>query len=410
MKSKVKKYLIRLFCQNIKIKILCLIIASLAWIFVSSSQSLMGKFPNQINVDVLNLNPKYSAFLDNESVNIYIMAENSAWQSITSDSFSASVDVSGLLEGTYDLEVRVSSNMPDVKITKIEPSHIFVNIDKIVTKTLSISPKIDGDPIDGMIVGDITLNPETVEISGPSSLLKLINEAQAIVKLNGESSSFSREVKVSAVSENSTEANGIVFNPETVLADITITKGGNSKSVGVKLSTVNSLPQGLFISKITFMPAVVDITGQRSVLSSVNYIETENLDLATITNNQSVSLKLSLPQGVSLQKDSPLRVSTIIEISNTNETITAVPAVTYKNLASGLQVLTINPAEVIIYLSGSITETNSFNNKNVKLLLDLSNLTEGTHEIVVNKEMVQGISPLEFIGATPQSINITISK
>lgn len=410
MKEIVKKYFIKLFCQNFKVKVLCLLIALVAWIFVSSSQSLMGKFPNQINVDVLNLNPKYSVFLDYESVNIYIMAENSAWQSLNSDSFSATVDASGLVEGTYDLEVKVSSNLPDVKITKIEPSHIFVNVDKIVTKTISVNSKIDGDPADGMIVGDVTLNPESVEISGPSSLLKLISEAQAVIKLNGESGSFSREVKVSAVSENSAETSEIVFSPDTVVADIAINKGGNSKSVGVKLKTINSLPQGLYISKITVSPATVDVSGQRSVLSSVNYIETETFDLAVISSNQSVSLKLNLPQGVSLQKDSPLKVNVSIELSNTQETISVVPAVSYNNLASGFTLLSLNPTEVTLYLNGSVADISAFNKKNVKLVLDLNGIGEGAHNVEIRKEMISGILPLELVTITPQFINITISK
>ena len=107
------KFLRKLFISNYKIKILSLILASMLWLFVASNQSLLGKFPNQIKIKPANASDDYQPFFDQDTVQLSIMAEPGVWRSLTADSFAASVDLAGLHEGTYELDVRVVSNIPE---------------------------------------------------------------------------------------------------------------------------------------------------------------------------------------------------------------------------------------------------------------------------------------------------------
>lgn len=394
--------------QNIKAKLVAILIASVAWIFVSSNQSLMGKFPNQIPVKVSNLSVDYVGFLDEEDVEIYLMAEPSVWNTLTKDSFVATVDVAGLSEGTFDLEVKVSSNVQGVQITRVEPSKVFVNIEKIISKDLPVNIKIDGDPADGMVVGETSTNVESVKVRGPESLIKMVSEATAEVKLNGESNDFTREVTLNALSENNSELDQIIFVPDKVTVNVAIVKGGNNKTVGVKLNAKNNLPENYYISKITLSPSTVDITGQRSILSGINYIETEPIDLSLITSNISKDLLLVLPNGVALQKGAGASTRVNIEIGSISLGISIVPEISYIGLSPGLRVTSTDPESVKI--TASSTGQNLVSNNNFKLEINLSGLGVGTHTVPLSTDMIKTSGNVVVNSVLPTSIKVIISN
>lgn len=398
----------RFFKQNIKAKLVAILIALIAWVFVSSNQSLMGKFPNQISVKVSNLSADYVAFLDDEDVEIYLMAEPSVWNTLSKDSFVATVDVAGLGEGTFDLEVKVSSNVQGVQITRVEPSKVFVNIEKIVTKDLPVNVKIDGDPADGMVVGETSADIENVKVRGPESLIKMVSEATAEVKLNGESNDFTRETTLFALSENNSKLDQITFVPDKVIVSVAIVKGGNNKTVGVKLNSKNNLPDNYYISKITLSPSTVDITGQRSVLSGVNYIETESLDLSLVSSNTSKDLLLILPSGVALQKGSAASTRVNIEIAKMSLGTSIVPTISYINLSPGFRVVSTDPESVKI--TASSADQNLLVATNFKLEINLSGLGTGTHTIPISADMIKSSGNLVINSILPTSLKVVISN
>ncbi len=201
MRINFKEKFISLFTVNIKSKIICILLALILWVFVSSNQSLLGKFPNQIPIKISNISQNHEAFLDQDSVQIYLMAESAIWNSLKTESFTATVDANGLAEGTYELEVKVVSSVSGVQITRIEPSKVFVTIEKVESKKIPVNAKVDGDPGDGMTIGQVEIIPQEIEVTGPSSYLEMVSEAQIEIRLNGESTSFERNCDIFLVDE-----------------------------------------------------------------------------------------------------------------------------------------------------------------------------------------------------------------
>lgn len=405
VKEKIKSF----FTSNIKAKLICLCLAFMLWVFVSSNQSLLGKFPNQIPVKIINLSQNYSAFLDQDNVQIYLMAESAIWKSLQSESFTANVDVNGLSEGTYELEVKVSSSVSGVQITKIEPSKIFVNIEKVESKKVLVNAKIDGDPADGMAVGQIEIVPQEVEITGPSSYIEAVSESQISLQLNGESSSFERNCEVYAIAENNSKLSGIKFNPEKVAVKVPITRGGNNKTVGIKVKTKNSPAEGYYVSSITSSPNVLDITGQRSILTNINYLETEEIDLQNAQNKISKQVAVLLPDGVSLQKGAPSKVSVEINIAQMQISKMVIPEYIENGIGTGLKIASITPNDIKITVTGASEILSTVNTDNVKLNLDLSGKSIGTHIIDLNSSMITIPAGVSISSILPNSITVTIT-
>lgn len=393
---------------NLKVKLLVVLLATVSWVFVASNESLIGKYPNQITVNVSNLASEYTSFLDQEKVQIYLMAEPSVWGSLNNDSFSANVDVAGLKEGTYEIEVKVVSNVAGVQVTRVEPSKIFVNIEKLLTKNIPVNVLIEGDPSDGMVVGEVKLQPEIVQVVGPESLVSSLNEANVDIKLNGESSDLVRETKLYALSENGTKLDRVFFTPEKVSATVSIVKGGNNKTVGVKLNTKNILNNNSYISKVTITPPTVDVTGQRSALKDVYFVETEALDLSTFSENTTKILTLLLPAGVSLQKGTPSEVKVDIELAQSSVRSSVAPTVSYINLQTGLKVVSLEPEDIKIFVAS--TNSTQITPSNVKLEINLAGLGVGSHDLELTPLMVKPSSGIEILSILPTSIRVTLSS
>ena len=403
---KIKKF----FLANIKVKILCLLIAIVLWVFVASNQSLLGKYPNKIPIKVANLSSQYQSFLDQSDVQIYVMADSSVWRTLSVDSFVASVDLAGYKDGTYELDVRVVSNVANVQITKIDPVRVFVSVEKIETKNLSVSAKIDGDPGDGMAVGQIEIEPQEVIISGPNSYLDTVSEAIATIKLNGETASFERDIKISALGENSKELTGVTFSPDSVKTKVSIIKGGNNKTVGVKVKTRGSPKDGYYISKISVTPAAVDISGQRSILANINYLETEEIDIGNIADNITKDVNLILPEGVSLQKNVLQKVRSEIYFSEIATVKAVVPSVVSLGLDNGLKLASFTPTDIKVYISGPMSVLNTLDASNVRVELNLAGKIAGNYNVDINPSMVKLPNGIAVSSVFPSQLSIIVTN
>ncbi len=407
---KIKEKIILFFTKNIKAKLICMFLAFLLWVFVSSNQSLLGKFPNQISVKTINLSQNYSAFLDDDQVQIYLMAESAIWKSLKAESFAATIDVNGLTEGTYELEVKVISSVSGVQITKIEPRKIFVNIEKIKSKIVPVNAKIDGDPADGMTVGQVEIIPQEVEITGPGSYIEVINEAQINLQLNGESASFERNCEVFAMTENNSKMSGIEFKPDKILIKVPITRGGNNKTVGIKVKTKNNPVEGFYVSNIVSNPNIIDITGQRSILANINYLETEEVDLQNIKDRIFREVNVVMPEGVSLQKGVSNKVKVEVNITQYQMSKTVIPQYITNGVTTGLKLLSITPNDIKITVTGTPEILESVNTDNVKMNLDLSGKIAGVYDIDINSQMITVPAGVSISSIFPNTISITISN
>lgn len=396
--------------KNFKIKFFCLLLAFVLWLFVASNQSLLGKFPNQIPVKIVNSSSQYQAFLDQDSVQITAMADPSVWKTLIVDSFVASVDIAGYQEGTFELNVNVTSSVANVQVTKVEPAKIFVNIEKVVSKQVNLSPKISGDPADGMTIGAVDLSPEMVEISGPKSSIDAISEANAIINLNGESGSFERSVKVSAVVENSKLLSYVKYSPPEITAKVTIAKGGNNKTVGIKVKTKGSIKDGYYIAKIVSSPTNVDISGQKSVLTGVNYLETDEIDVSNSSDKISGDYNLILPDGVTLQKGVSSKVHVEIDFAENVAAKSIVPVIDPIGLADGLRMVSYSPVDLKIYLSGVPSILTTMNSNLVKIELNLAGKGAGNYSINLTPDMIKVPDGVTVLSILPATLGIVLSN
>lgn len=393
------KYLKKFLTKNLWIKIFCLFAATVLWVYIAAGQNTVAKYPGSIKIKAINVPSGLMAIYDNKTVEIKIMAEPGVWSKLSSDTFSAYIDLSGHSEGTYEFPVNVVSSTPGVTIVEKNPERIIVSLESILTKDVAINKKIEGSAGEGLVAGNIELSPDKVTVRGPKSIVEGISEATAIIKLNGETEKFSKNVPVVALDETGEAIDNVEFNPAEITATVPIVKASNNKTVGIKVKTTGSPKAGYYLSSVTTNPSTVDITGPANLLTDVNYIETAPIDLSDLSAVTEKEVSLNVKSGIALQVGSPTKVKVKMVFAQAETSKEVVPTVNPLNL-SNYRISSMNPATIRVVCSGRADLIDKLSSQNVILNLDFKDKT-----IPSNLSLNFDISAQNFV--LPDGISIT---
>ena len=383
-------------------------VAAILWIYVSSTQSTAGKFPGSITLRSTNTPPGLVAIYDQSSVDVEIMADPADWKKLSADSFSATVDLNGLSEGTYQLEISVTCSIPDVKITKVNPAKTYVSLERIITKSANINVSSEGSPAEGLAVGEVALDPETVEVSGASSIVNNLTEASALLVLNGESNDFEKSLRVFAKDDTGNEIKGLIFTPEYINTKIDLIKASNSKTVGIKVVTSGTPKQGYYVSNVATTPPTIDITGSASAISAVNYLETEKVDIGDISTTIEQSVSLNIPNGVAISTSNGSRVRVTISFAESETSKSVTVKINANNLNDSLR-MTYAPTDIKVVISGSASAIAKVG-QSIEYNLDMNGKGAGQYSQLLstsNLTLPNGISALNII---PNTITVTLES
>lgn len=408
MKFNPKKFIKRFILSDWPVKVICVSAALVLWIYVASGQSTIGKFPSKILIKPENVQTGLIPVFEEKEVELQISAEPAVWNKLSEDSFRATVDLSGLTEGTYQLPVSVISVVEGVQIVKRTPDKILVSLEPVIKKTVNVNRRIQGSPAEGTVVGNVTYNPSTVEASGPKSVIEGISEGVVVIGLNGEASNFEKTIKIQAFDEKGDEITGVVFNPMDVKTTVSIVKAGNTRTVGIRPKITGNPQDGFYISKVIVSPDSISVSGTDSILSNINFLDTAPVDVSGISGSQDRTVSLVIPDGVALDKDQTTKVKVTIVASE--NIISRVMPVTVVPQNLGNFKFTMNPQTVSVSVSGPQSQINNLAASDIVWNLDLSGKGAGTYAIDVAISDVKVPALITVNSVSPSSVSVVLDN
>src|SRR3989304_1312344 len=152
--------------DNFWVKVLALLCAISLWVYVSASENQIAEFPGSIPIEAKNTPSGLAAIYDTNRVKIKIQAPFETFNRLNADNFEAYIDLAGFEKGTYDVEVRVNINVSNVTVIEKDPDKIIVRLEPVLTKTVPVSVKFEGEAASGFVPGEPQIAPEEVEASG----------------------------------------------------------------------------------------------------------------------------------------------------------------------------------------------------------------------------------------------------
>jgi len=166
------------FLQNLPLKLASLALATLLWFIIAGEKtSEMG-----LSVPVELKNFPRDLELTGDTVNaveVRLRASPSIIQSLGPQDISAHVDLSGVAEGEHIMNLTADSiRLPfGVKVVRINPSSLTLNLERTVQKVVPVRARLLGRPAAGFEVAEVTTVPPEVRVAGPKSRIQEVEGA-----------------------------------------------------------------------------------------------------------------------------------------------------------------------------------------------------------------------------------------
>jgi YbbR domain-containing protein len=289
--------------RNWGLKLASIVLATLLWFLVvqiddpQESRTFGNIKVNLTNTDLLAAEGKVYEVLDNtDTVRVTIRAPRSVVDSIESSDIVAEADMSKLTDIntiaiTYDIQ-----NV-DMDSAKISGNHdvIKLNVEEKSSKYVSIAYNVTGDPAEGFMVGNITMDQNMIEVSGPKSAVEKVATAGVDVNVNGASNSLTANMEIKLYDS---EGNTIVQD--------NIDKQTDYARVSAEILAVKEIPieinydgepaSGYMTTGVTDVePSVIKIAGSSVTLSGINKlsIPAEEIDISGAVSDVTVQVDIS---------------------------------------------------------------------------------------------------------------------
>ena len=198
-----------------------------------------------------------------------------------------------------------------------------LNLEEKVTMQFPIKTSVIGSPDEKYAVGDISVTPNIVTITGPESAVNRITEARINVNVTGQKESFDVSTSVEIYDAYGEQ----IINDKLEMAQNLVTANVNIypvKEIPVEL-TVNGTPKdGYEVAEVNFQPQSIVVAGDTESLSSISKIVIDDISISGMQENFETVIKLSdyLPDGIIIaQQSDELALTVVIEKLNKKEIV-----------------------------------------------------------------------------------------
>lgn len=310
----------------------------------------------------------------------------------TQRNFDVFVDLNDLGPGDHTVPIEYDgiSNRLNVRT---DPESIDITIEERGEDEYQV--RIDYTNLDAMQEGfeveSATVTPSVVTITSAQSVINRISDVRAVVDLEGiEESTTLDDVPVRVYDNEGNQLN-VRIEPNTVTVDLSVINP--NKTVPIELETTGELPEGFNLIDIEILDdAEVQLFAASEVLDVIEQIETEPVDLSTLTESTEVTIALDLPEGI--RESSIDEVTVRVELEETTETGLENVEIELDNLSQDLETNFIDPetGRLNVSVSGYPSDLAGVEASDLRLSINLDGLSSGEHELPIEIDAPENVT------------------
>lgn len=388
--------------SKIVVKVICVLLSFSLWLYVINSENpSRTSVIKDVSVDILNedvlkslgltLSPNQEFVID-----LNIEGPTTEVYSIKKEDFSLSVDLSdyALKAGENNVPVKLVDYPNSINVKSDNVLSIKIKIEDLIEKEVDLRSNVDVSFRNGFSLSSKEVNPSKVIVSGPKSMVDKVNHAELNGTITDVSEDLDEEFDIWAVDSAGSKVSDVTLNKEKGKLKINVIQG---KEANVKVNYKGELPKGITISKEELENKTVSIKGENSVINNITTIETEEIDLSSVTKSGNYTVKLKVPEGVTIVSNTETVVVNLTLDGEITKVINDVP-ITFNDFDNDKFTI-LDPVLINVTISGNINEVNKITKDDIEInasLLDISepgsyniNWTatcKNTNVIVVNKQ------------------------
>ena len=363
--------------RNTKIKIISLLSAMVLWMYVMAvidpeDTKLFENIPVTVtNSEELQDNDLVVYPESDLVADIYITGKISDLQKINEDDIHI-YSINNPIEGKNYLYLKV--NTTKQVSYEFKSDFIVITLEKLMHQEKDINPEITGEYKDD--VDTVTLQQSTVEISAPRVLIEKVAYIKATVQVDSkENDKLTKKAKLVAVDSDGKEVKGVNLEVKNINAEVSFLE---EKEVPINVQLKDNTTD---TQTYEMNPETITIKGKKEILNTIDYINTEKIDLSSI--GVSKKINLIIPENVTSNettviikpKDKESLVQRLIYSQDEIELINNSEEVNASDL--GIP----DSINVEVQLGDTNTEVNK---SDISLYIDLENTYDENKEYTIN--------------------------
>ena len=404
--------MLRWISQNYRTFLWAFALAIAVWIsaVTSADPDETRALPSPVSVQIIGQSP--NLVLNSEipkAVELTLRAPSSVWDLIEADPqlVRAILDLSGLSSGEHEVELQIQVNARPVQIVSVAPSMVKFTLEPLVTQTLDVDLSISGEAAVGYQIGETSMEPVQVVVSGAQSQVQQVTRARVSINLSGIRENFDQSMTVEVLNDRGLKVSGVSVSPESVHVILPVSQQGGYRDVAVKVTIIGRVASGYRLTDISVFPPVVTIfsADPQLVGNLPGVVETEPLDLQNAQDDINTRLSINLPDGISIIGEQTVLIQAGVSPIESSVTL-AGEKIDIIGLENGLTAA-VSPTTVDVIISGPLSLLDTLTRQGVRATVDLTGLPAGTYQITPNVEILIADVIVESI--LPNTVEVIIT-
>lgn len=283
--------------NNTRIKLISFLSAIALWMYVMAvvdpeETRLIEDVPISIsNMSELKENDLVIYPETELTTDIKITGKLSNIQKVKKDRIHISGHINDPIEGNNKIYLR--ANISERVSHEFKNDIEIVNLEKKIAESRDIDVTIEGRLKDNIQV--TKLSKDTVEISGPRSLVKQVSGVVGVLNADEKKDSFSQKVKLEAIDKDGNKVDNVEMSRAYINVEATLL---TQKNVPIKVNFSNTEEVEYNPEDYEFSKNSVLIKGKKEVLDTIESIETKPVNLKDINASSPKDAILVIPEGI----------------------------------------------------------------------------------------------------------------
>jgi YbbR domain-containing protein len=325
---------------------------------------------------------------------------------LTAASFRATIDLTGAKVSENErslVKVQLVCDEPRVQIIDYQPQQIWVTLDPIVTRQVSVRVKFGAIP-SGLQPGLPVVSDNQVDVIGAASIVRRVAYAEALVSVDASGLDVNEVADLVARDASDALVENVQFSPRSVTVQAQVGSQLRTVTVPVNVVVTGTPTAGYYISSIEIDPLLVSVRGQANALAKINGVaNTKAISVEGATGDISTHVKLDLPAGVEAVGTSTVSIVIHLQSPDSSRSLTVgvVPEGARPDRA-----YTLSSPNVIVTIGGPEAALNALDTASLYATVSVGDLGLGSHSNVqVSIDLPPGF---RLLAISPGAINVIV--
>lgn len=419
------------FRHNLGWKILAFLLAVIMWAGLISQDSSLVREKTFVDIPVsitgAETLQRYGYIVTSDleadpiTVRMKVDVPQLEYNSVTANNYNPRIELSRIRKaGKQTVNIATTSTSSFGSVTEISPATVELEVEEYVTRyRIPVTIIQEGKTPEGYLLENVRLDPATVAVSGPKSLVNKVS--RAVVSLNKQdlklqegATAMALPLQLVDVKGNSITSGQLSVTSESVLLDSIVVSYEMYPTITLNLSglgvTQGSPAAGYEVKSVQVSPDTIRLAAPAEVLETLD-LEAVFLEQAVKLDGRSESftqvIRVRRPAGtVRLTPDS---VTVAVEIGPIiSERAFSNLKVNFVNVPEGFKAQA-DSQRTSIAVNGPLLWLEKIKNSHIDLWVDLSDLPEGTHKVPIQCE-ISGAEGISYVyRAVPATLNVTLT-